>query len=186
MKPSLKRCNRCQVKKLPTEFGRKADQPDGLQRSCRPCLNEYSRLWARDNAERREEVVKTWRKNNPDKVRKATMKWRANNHESMLFYKAKHRAKKNGEPFALTKEDIVVPAVCPVLGIPLKRHVGGKGKTHDDSPTLDKIVPALGYVKGNVAVISGRANRVKNDASAEEHRKIANWIEAMSAAEAAR
>jgi hypothetical protein len=181
-----KQCRKCGHEKPLAAFGRRAAHSDGLQHACRPCYNQYSRKWVAANPEQREQVVKTWRKNNPEKVRKATERWKAKNHALMLLYKARYRAKKNGEPFDLTETDIVVPAVCPVLDIPLQRHVGGKGKTHDDSPTLDKIVPALGYVKGNVAVISGRANRIKNDASAEEHRKIANWIEAMSSTEAAR
>ena len=41
-----------------------------------------------------------------------------------------------------------------------------------DSPSLDRIVPELGYVKGNIRVISNRANHLKSDATLEEHRKI--------------
>lgn len=45
----------------------------------------------------------------------------------------------------------------------------------DNSPTLDKIEPALGYVPGNIIVISGRANRLKADATIDELRAIASF-----------
>ena len=47
----------------------------------------------------------------------------------------------------------------------------------DNSPTLDKFIPSKGYVKGNVQIISWRANNLKNDGSPEEWIKIANWCQ---------
>ncbi len=49
----------------------------------------------------------------------------------------------------------------------LNKHVG-EGKLYDDSPSLDKIIPKLGYVKGNVWVVSNKANRIKSNATIEE------------------
>lgn len=88
---------------------------------------------------------------------------------------ARTRAKLLGVPFDLTDEDIVVPAVCPILGIAL---VKGPNGGHDASPTLDRFDPDLGYVSGNVRVISMRANRIKNDATPAELRRVADWMEA--------
>jgi hypothetical protein len=83
-----------------------------------------------------------------------------------LWRLAKVRARKNGLPFNIEVSDLSVPEACPVLGIAL---VWGCGKRQKDaSPTVDRIVPSLGYVKGNVAVISWRANRIKSDATADE------------------
>ena len=46
----------------------------------------------------------------------------------------------------------------------------------DDSPSIDKIIPEKGYVKGNVAIISQLVNRVKNNAKTpEEIRQVADW-----------
>jgi hypothetical protein len=75
----------------------------------------------------------------------------------------------------LKDKDVSVPDVCPVLGIPLKV-VSGKGFT-DNSPSLDRIVPSLGYVPGNVVVISMRANRIKSDASLAELKKIVEFYQ---------
>ena len=44
----------------------------------------------------------------------------------------------------------------------------GNGKIGDTSPTLDKIIPERGYVKGNVQVISHKANSMKRNASLDE------------------
>ena len=49
----------------------------------------------------------------------------------------------------ITKDDIVIPSHCPVLGIPLFQTLGKKGGG-DHSPSLDKVRPELGYVPGNV------------------------------------
>lgn len=90
----------------------------------------------------------------------------------MLIY-AKANAKRAGVPFDLTLEDMVIPERCPILGIPLDRE--GPRKS-DNSPTVDRIVPELGYVKGNFAVISWRANRLKNNATPKELQAISTWV----------
>jgi hypothetical protein len=88
---------------------------------------------------------------------------------------ARYRATRDNLPFDITEEDIIIPAVCPVLGIPLEQNLGGK--ITDNSPTLDKIVPSKGYVKGNITVMSWRANSLKKDASFEEIRKLYEWTQ---------
>lgn len=82
---------------------------------------------------------------------------------------AKAEAKKKNIPFNITPQDLEVPSVCPVLGIPVEV---SEGLYTDNSPSLDKIKPSLGYVKGNVRIISFRANRLKCDMTKEEAEKI--------------
>lgn len=83
-----------------------------------------------------------------------------------LWVYAKKRAKKSDIPFNIEPEDIPnIPEYCPVLGIYIKN---GIKSSHDNSPSLDKIIPELGYVKDNIRIISHRANRIKNDATVEE------------------
>lgn len=82
-----------------------------------------------------------------------------------LYMSAKHRAIKDGLPMNITLEDIDIPEFCPITGV---RITSGNGSIETNSPTLDKIVPPLGYVLGNVAVISSRANRIKSDGTPEE------------------
>lgn len=90
-----------------------------------------------------------------------------------LLTAAKCRAKKKGLPFDLTIEDIVIPDVCPVLGIPLTK---GLTKTSHDSPSVDRIDNTKGYTKDNIKVISHRANFLKGDTSIEELKKILDYM----------
>lgn len=90
-----------------------------------------------------------------------------------MIANAKARAKKARVPFDIVREDIVIPATCPILGIPLKI---AAGTPTDNSPSLDRLLPSEGYVRGNVAVISFRANAIKNSATSDELRAVANWL----------
>lgn len=91
----------------------------------------------------------------------------------------KANASKAGVEFALAWEDLEWPSVCPVLGISIDYFSPG-GSRNENSCSFDRIDNTLGYVKGNVVVMSWRANRIKNDGSAEEHRKIAEYIDSTS------
>lgn len=69
--------------------------------------------------------------------------------------------------------DLSFPTHCPILGIELNYSASYRS---DDSPSFDRIDSSKGYVKGNVVIMSWRANRIKNDGTAEEHQLIANFI----------
>jgi hypothetical protein len=101
-------------------------------------------------------------------------RWLLNNPEAGMVFKARQRAKQLGVPCTIKRSDIVIPEMCPVLGV---RLVKGRGGPCDSSPSLDRIIPSLGYVPGNVRVISQRANRIKNDATSLELRLVASYIE---------
>lgn len=96
-----------------------------------------------------------------------------------LWRMAKNRARKNGERFSITPEDVraVWPRTgrCPALGIALSH---GHGGMHDGSPTLDRLNAEWGYEPGNIAVLSLRANRAKCNLTARELGKIAAWMRA--------
>lgn len=113
--------------------------------------------------------------------------WRAKNEravispEAKMLYSARKRARERDVSFDLSIVDIVIPELCPVLGIALEPRRGASEKgPADNSPTLDRIVPELGYVPGNVQVISWRANKIKSDASLRELEAIVEWIRSRS------
>lgn len=83
--------------------------------------------------------------------------------------------KQNNIPFNLTPEylESIWTDKCPVFNTKFERHK----KSWDNSPALDRLNPKLGYVQGNVVYISARANRIKYDATVEELRRIADWLE---------
>jgi len=64
-------------------------------------------------------------------------------------------------------------SLCPILGFKMQWGKDGGKKT---SPSLDRIIPEKGYVKGNVMWISDKANTIKGNASLKEHIKVVNWL----------
>lgn len=85
--------------------------------------------------------------------------------EYRMFSAAKYRAQKFGREFSISVEDVIIPEVCPVLGVKIS-YLG------NSSPSLDRINSSLGYTKDNIRVISKRANTLKNNMTPEEARLI--------------
>lgn len=127
---------------------------------------------AYNDPEKRRATERAYARAHREQKAESKERYRAKNPEWCLWVVAKERAKKQGVPFTIAVSDIVIPEFCPILSIRLEK---GKQGFCETSPTLDKIVPGLGYVPGNVMVISFRANRIKSDASVEEMRKIVEW-----------
>lgn len=101
--------------------------------------------------------------------------WKEEYRKRMLWA-ARNRAKTFNLPFNIDLEDIFIPDYCPVLRIKLEP-TGYGLSNNDSSPSLDRINPILGYVKGNVAVISWKANKIKRNYTADDLRKVAEWLE---------
>ena len=101
------------------------------------------------------------------------------NPERVIWATARARAGRRGLEFDIEVADIVIPDRCPALGIPIVRNTGKLGAS-DSSPSLDRIDSNAGYVRGNIIVLSWRANRIKNNGTAEEHDRIAAWMRSCS------
>jgi hypothetical protein len=80
---------------------------------------------------------------------------------------AKGRSRRKGLEFDISILDLDIPEYCPLLGVKINYKANGKGGA-PTSPSLDRIDTSKGYVKGNVWIISWRANRIKSDATLEE------------------
>lgn len=92
---------------------------------------------------------------------------------AMMFTSARRRALQQGLAFDLELADVETPVHCPVFGFALKYN---NPVLADSSPTLDRIWPEFGYVKGNVRVISWKANRLKNNASLEDLLALVSYL----------
>jgi hypothetical protein len=132
-------CTGCQTNKAVELFSRNCHQRSGRNNWCKVCCQKLQG--------RPEYAVRRRDKRDADWPHALTIECRL-------------RAKKRGLPFDITKDDLIVPEFCPVLGIPLRPK---QGKRADDGPSVDRIDPVKGYVRGNVAVISWLANRIKSD-----------------------
>jgi len=95
--------------------------------------------------------------------------------EIRMWRRAKSRSKIRGISFTIDVNDIIIPTTCPILNIPLFCTIGKSG-SFDNSPSLDRIDPQKGYVKGNIMVISSLANVMKNNATPEILITFAEWI----------
>lgn len=158
-------CRTCNIEK-PIDRFKTSMRKDGSLRvhECKDCVNTKHRARRRAVPGRLE------------KMRDEARDWRANNPAEYLIRAAKTRAKKRCIPFDITAEDIFIPALCPVLNVKLEF----APEVHSPySPSIDKFDPEKGYVRGNVYVISHRANSIKNRGTLEEIRKIVKWMESI-------
>lgn len=144
-------CGACKTMLTINAFNKNPGHADGFNNVCRECTKLR------------------WRETATDK------------RVAYLLHRLKSKAKQIGVPFNLDLCDIVVPDVCPVLNIPLSfgKETEDTG-WRDNSPSVDRVIPSLGYVKGNVIVISYRANRIKNDATIDELEKVATFFKTLS------
>jgi actin-related protein len=141
-------------------------------------LKQKSKDYYEQNKERLKEKQRKNKvekyKANPEQEMAKQKQWKLNNIERYLVQSARSRAKKYSLPFDITYEDVIVPEFCPYLGIKLVPF------SEWSSPSLDKIIPELGYVKGNIQVISTKANTMKNNATQDELVRFAEAILKMN------
>ena len=136
---------------------------------------EAAKLWNKQNKERRRENKRRWAAENKDKIsdqnrRQYERSSSAMTRERRMFYSSIARAQRKGIEYSLTMEDLVIPHECPVFNKPFE-------DSGEYIPSIDRIDPNKGYIINNIAIISLRANRIKNDGTAEEHRQIAQWLD---------
>ena len=111
----------------------------------------------------------------------ANDKYRKNPVPQLIAFKK--RAKQQKVPFDLTVTDIKdllknAGMICPVLVV--KMEITELHSNNSDfSPSFDRIYPKKGYTKGNVIVISNKANRIKTDATVDEIRKVAEFYDKL-------
>lgn len=122
--------------------------------------------------------AKKYRESHPERVREACRRWLDANPKKKMLTRARMRSKRDGLLFNLSPDDFEIPEVCPILGIPL-RFATGRGPS-DHSPSIDRIDNNKGYVKGNIIVVSWRANRIKGDATPDELALLAAFYSAIA------
>lgn len=136
---------------------------------------EADRLYREKNAEKINARRAKYREENREAIRERSREYYKNSPECFVLHNIKTRAKKQGVPFDLTADDLETPEFCPVLGIKLERSMNPKGGVTDCAPTVDRLIPELGYVKNNIIIVSHKANRIKNNATVEELEAVA-WF----------
>lgn len=100
-------------------------------------------------------------------------------HIEIMYKNALQRARLEKLPFDIDIEYLksIKTDRCPIFDIELSWGKIGEGHTNtENAPSLDKIKPEYGYIKGNVCIISNLANTIKNNVSYEELYKVADWL----------
>lgn len=205
-----KRCESCRKRKSRSAFGKNKTKKDGLQGACKECRrarhveekeenNERCRKWNQDHAEeisRRGKKkyrndpgpakarAKKRRKEKPDQCRDENRKYhkklKSRNPERVKFNSIKCNAKKRGILFDITYEDIVdllLTEKCPICSIDM---VASPSRNSPTNKSIDRIDASQPYTRKNCLCICYRCNRIKGDGTAEDHQRIANWMEEQS------
>lgn len=194
----LRICRTCKQEKPLSEFNKDKRHSSGYATQCKECKRAYDRSryekvkddpsfhskkleHGRKYRESHKEQIKnyseeynmrpavierkaTWYQ---EKMSKMSIKERL----ELMVRRASHRAKLKKVNFDITWEDIEYVEICPILEITLNwGETSNEGGRNIDTPSLDRINPELGYIKGNVKIISNLANMMKNSANKEQIR----------------
>lgn len=130
-----------------------------------------------NSGDNRRRIDRTGRDAYNARYRDYMREYRRNRPEKYLLLSAKERAKKFNRAFDLTEDDIHIPETCPIFGTPLIK-TGRNGQ--ESSPSIDRIDNNLGYVKGNIVIVSTKANRIKSDATLDELIKLVNFYKQIN------
>lgn len=149
----MKTCQLCLVEKDLGEFPIRNDRSGRLRPYCKGCSNDIQKA-----------RYTYYRLNSPFKHR---------------CTRAKTRAKQLGVDFNLTPEylESIWTGLCAATGIPIRLSTS---REDDLAAELDRIVPEKGYTRGNVAWLSRKMNRVKNNVGVEELKKLWEWLDSVT------
>lgn len=122
----------------------------GTQNQCRECRRLYSINFRKNNPEKAKNSRLAYYATNREQRTADSRRYYRTNFKKTMLRNAQKRARVYGYMCTIAENDIVIPEFCPLLGIKI---VPGSGRS-DASPSIDKIIPALGYVPENIWVIS--------------------------------
>lgn len=145
-------------------------------RVCIECARVKKLDWAFNNQEKVNEKSRLRRMNNPEASKIYDYSRYRDDPSFKMLTAAKQRAKAKNLEFNIDIGDIIIPKFCPLLNIPI---FVTDNKVGANSPTIDRIKNELGYVKGNVIVISHIANRCKQNLNSTELFKLAENLKKL-------
>lgn len=145
-------------------------------------INERNKRWNKENRDHLREYQRYYREVNPEKIKQMKDNWKTENPQAYSLYTRRHRAKltpeermyrnsksgakKRGIEFSIELEDIIIPNCCPITNQVFSN------EDRANWPSLDRIDNTKGYVKGNVRVISMKANTNKGNLTLEEIKNL--------------
>lgn len=119
-----------------------------------------------EKKDRQSQYYKEFKKKNPEFYKKVNDKNRSEKFERALLYQYRSYAKRKGIEFNLTIEDIIIPEKCPLIDEPITRIIGA-GKVMYN-PSIWLMDETLGYIKGNIMIVSILANSMRSGTSKDK------------------
>jgi len=162
-------CSKCKKEKKIEDFYKSNTRKCGHESGCKDCRRTAaSRYGISDQGKLRRQAYRQRIKNDLRSVLRRTIEH------------AKRRARDQSIPCNLTIEylESLVISHCPITKEPLdweRRQVVNDHPT-PNSPSLDRVIPSLGYVPGNCAFLSHRGNAIKSNGTIEEHCRIVKYM----------
>lgn len=168
----------------------------GITHRCKPCSNKKAARWREEN---RDVIIERWHERYKGKHGEARQVrdrfYREHQPQRMLAGMMSRATIKRAQERGLPCDDsasvaalealLIATERCPICDVELRHRCylergHGKGKAHDATPTIDRIIPAMGYVQGNVAIICWRCNRLKSDGTLLELERIVQWLKRVA------
>lgn len=158
---------------------------------------EYQKQWRTENKERIRKKMAKWNEDHKAEILEYRKNYRKSpngkakrkaygikyyaemplsSRKTRILSFAKRNAKEKCREFSITVDDLIWNTICPVLGIELNYGKPKSGRNSYDSPSVDRIDSSKGYIKGNVVIMSWRANRIKTDATVNELSKLISYL----------
>jgi len=185
----MKICNKCKREYPLESFIKNKQCRNGYAGTCRSCQNEYSRDWKYRNRERlapvrRKQYTERYGaiQREKERVRKEQYPLRVRCQLLRAGMRDRARIKDlefDSKYFSVTylMQRLSNNAYCECCKKTLDISFKTDHKFNESSPSIDRVNPLRGYVKGNVAILCWRCNRIKQDANPQELRALADFMD---------
>jgi hypothetical protein len=165
-------------------------------------IRKYNKKWEEENQDKVKATRKRYYEKNKEAIRETRRKYYKeheeeereknriyhNKRKTTIPYRARkmrdtarYNSKQKNIIFNINENDVeeLWPEdnKCPALRVDFI--MGTKGGA-DYSPSLDRIVPKLGYVKGNLQIISFLANKIMNNATPEQVIQVGEYFKRVT------
>lgn len=126
-------CRKCKEVKDISQYS-KHPSPMGVRKVCKSCLNAYSKIYLSNKRESIHGVLRG------------------------VLAGCRHRSKARGLEFDIDLEYLISlwksqKGLCALSGIPMDYGISGNINPEAEQPSLDRIIPSMGYTKGNIQFI---------------------------------
>jgi hypothetical protein len=174
-------CTKCAERKTWKHFPRDRSKRDGIRLICKKCHCRDQVAYFKRTQPARQAYARAWYARNKERAHKrgneSRLRRRARDPIGFMVQRIKVSAKARGLAFNLTSRDLRMPNKCPVFGLKLVWPKRLGHRRPPNMPTIDRVNSRRGYVRGNVQIISSRANGLKSNATLGELKALVRYIE---------